>query len=402
MHKNRKTFVVLIIMLLASLMSSVYVVSASGAFVEIVKTGPANATAGESIVFTLTIKTYASGVVTEGIVWDDLQYATVDRYEIFRRDLTSDELDTLNAGGAVTIDVPYRVPCDAGNHVLDNDAWVEVTFTDGTTSRATNDHDVPVAVPSDGVDCTPAIDLEKYVNGYDADTPAEAVMVDVGDLLKFDYVVTNTGDAALFNGEVVDDNETPGDPADDFVVGTFDSLAPGQSVTFTRYALAEAGHHTNVGEVCATSSSSSGSQYLCDDDPANYKTPEEMRPGTGTPGYWMNHPEAWPVDEITIGGVTYTKDEAIGYMMDPVKRDKTFTMFPALVAAKLNVLIGNDDSCIADIITAADAWMADNPLGSKVRGNSDAWKEGEPLYWALDEYNNGDASCVVSRDDLED
>jgi len=27
-------------------------------------------------------------------------------------------------------------------------------------------------------------------------------------------------------------------------------------------------------------------------------------PGTGTPGYWKNHPEAWPVEEITIGGVT--------------------------------------------------------------------------------------------------
>jgi hypothetical protein len=44
-------------------------------------------------------------------------------------------------------------------------------------------------------------------------------------------------------------------------------------------------------------------------------------------------------------------------MEDPVKHDKTFTMFPTLVSAVLNVMFGNDDSCIADTIAAADAWM---------------------------------------------
>ena len=55
-----------------------------------------------------------------------------------------------------------------------------------------------------------------------------------------------------------------------------------------------------------------------------------------SPGYWKNHPEAWPVNTITIGGVTYTKEEAICYMKMPVKGDKTITMFKALVSAKLN------------------------------------------------------------------
>src|SRR5215471_8029183 len=30
-------------------------------------------------------------------------------------------------------------------------------------------------------------------------------------------------------------------------------------------------------------------------------------PGTGTPGYWMNHPEAWPTNQIVVGGIIYTK-----------------------------------------------------------------------------------------------
>ena len=128
-----------------------------------------------------------------------------------------------------------------------------------------------------------------------------------------------------------------------------------------------------------------------------------MGPGTGTPGYWTNHPEAWPknADPITIGDVPYSKDVAIGLMKESVVGDKTFTIFPALVAAKLNVMIGNDDSCIAATITAADAWMGMHPVGSGVEASSDAWDEGELLYEMLDKYNNGELSCAPSRDSLE-
>ncbi len=122
-------------------------------------------------------------------------------------------------------------------------------------------------------------------------------------------------------------------------------------------------------------------------------------PGTGTPGYWKNHPKAWPVVAITIGGVTYSKDDAISYMRMPEKGDKTYTIFRALVSAKLNVLIGNDDSCIADTISDADAWMETyGPVGSGIHASSDAWKEGEPLYWELDDYNNGELPCAFPRD----
>jgi len=121
-------------------------------------------------------------------------------------------------------------------------------------------------------------------------------------------------------------------------------------------------------------------------------------PGTGTPGYWMNHPEAWPPGVITIGNVEYTKDEAIAVMKAPVKRDKTYTMFPALVAAKLNVRIGNPDDCIWETVRKANWWMYDNPVDSGVKASSPAWQvKGEPLYWALDAYNNGEL-CAPSRD----
>ena len=121
------------------------------------------------------------------------------------------------------------------------------------------------------------------------------------------------------------------------------------------------------------------------------------QPGTGTLGYWKNHPEAWPVSQITIGGVTYSQAQAIALMSSPGKGDKTYDLFKQLVAAKLNVLIGNDSSCIDATIAAADAWMGTHPPGSGVKASSSAWAVAGPLHQTLDDYNNG-RLCAPHRD----
>ena len=134
--------------------------------------------------------------------------------------------------------------------------------------------------------------------------------------------------------------------------------------------------------------------------------PPTSCPGTGTPGYWMNHPEAWPgdFDSIIIGGLTYTKEQAIVLMMMPTARDVTYIMFQALVAARLNAGIGCPTVCpggvdIGATIAAADAWMWLHPVGSGVHagGPTSPWRQGEPLYLLLDQYNNG-LLCVPHRD----
>jgi hypothetical protein len=141
---------------------------------------------------------------------------------------------------------------------------------------------------------------------------------------------------------------------------------------------------------------------------ADFGYRQVTNPGAGTPGYWKNHPDAWPVDGITIGGVFYDrgwnckkdKKTAVWWMNQSDEHDKTITMFRSLVAAKLNLLIGNDSSCIADTILAADAWMAQyGPVGSGVEagGENSPWREGEPLYLTLDAYNNG-FLCAPARD----
>ena len=128
-----------------------------------------------------------------------------------------------------------------------------------------------------------------------------------------------------------------------------------------------------------------------------FSTSGFTNPGTGTPGYWKNHPEAWPVQEITIGGKTYTKAEALGLLEKPGK-DKALTMFSSLVPAILNTLIGNDGSCVSSTITLAQDWMLKyGPVGGNVAASSYAWKVGEPLHRTMDNYNNG-MLCAPHRD----
>jgi hypothetical protein len=122
-----------------------------------------------------------------------------------------------------------------------------------------------------------------------------------------------------------------------------------------------------------------------------------VNPGTGTPGYWKNHPDAWPVETITVGTKTYTKAQAIA-LLEQVGKDKTLTMFSSLVPAMLNVAIGNDSSCVAGTITQAQEWMTTyGPAGSGVHAASYAWKIGEPLHRLMDNYNNG-MLCAPHRD----
>lgn len=139
-------------------------------------------------------------------------------------------------------------------------------------------------------------------------------------------------------------------------------------------------------------------------DPITLDCPCGDSPGTGTPGYWKNHPEAWPMEaeEIEIGCAVYDKYIAIDLMGAPEKGDKRYTIFRALVAAKLNIMIGNESDCLYDddisVIEEADAWLCENtqPVG----GRDPAWRYGEALYCILDAYNNG-FLCAPSRDAME-
>jgi hypothetical protein len=110
-----------------------------------------------------------------------------------------------------------------------------------------------------------------------------------------------------------------------------------------------------------------------------------------TPGYWKNHPDdpAWALFSLTFGGVTYTVDNAIPVMKTPVKGDKTYNLFDAVVAVYLNYLNGAPFESVTDSLINALAWLDAHPPGSGVAASSAAWKQAEPWFYELDAFNNG-------------
>ena len=108
---------------------------------------------------------------------------------------------------------------------------------------------------------------------------------------------------------------------------------------------------------------------------------------TCTQGYWKNHPDVWPVEEITIGGVIYTKEQATAILQTAVGDDATLILAHQLISAKLNVLNGADPSAIETTIADADNWLTEHPLGSDPPKPDR--QQGINLAETLDAYNNG-------------
>ncbi len=94
--------------------------------------------------------------------------------------------------------------------------------------------------------------------------PNGTILVTETGLVTYNYEVTNTGETDLFNIVVVDDNGTPVDDSDDFIVGTIPgSLAPGASDTLTADIDVQS-DRTNIAVV--TGSSPEGTEVTDDDD----------------------------------------------------------------------------------------------------------------------------------------
>jgi hypothetical protein len=87
--------------------------------------------------------------------------------------------------------------------------------------------------------------------------------------------------------------------------------------------------------------------------------------GMFTIGYWKNHPDAWPVTELTIGGITYDMAGLMTILWNAKSKDATEMLAAQLVAAKLNVATGAyAPTEVLDAITDADAFLAMYPIGS--------------------------------------
>ncbi len=171
------------------------------------------------------------------------------------------------------------------------------------------------------------------------------------------YVDINYNVQLLQEGSVIEEYSETGlkvyDYAPTFMYGSAwtSELCGEYTVNATIEMNAESGHYD-----IATYSTT----FVCDCPP-----PPDVC--TGTPGYWMNHPGAWPVDELEIGGTTYTKEYLLEvFHWAPKGGNLIIKLAHHLIAAKLNVLRGATYMGIDNAIDAADEFLYYNPLGSRV------------------------------------
>ena len=119
----------------------------------------------------------------------------------------------------------------------------------------------------------------------------------------------------------------------------------------------------------------------------NEENEEEAENCTLSQGFWRNHAEEWPVEELTLGGVTYSQEELLDIFNTPPRGDATYILMHQLIAAQLNIEQGADDAAIADVLTEADSWLTENSLGSDPSGSDRT--PGIEAAGELDSYNNG-------------
>ncbi len=109
---------------------------------------------------------------------------------------------------------------------------------------------------------------------------------------------------------------------------------------------------------------------------------------TYTQGYWRNHPHAWPLSSLKIGGETYSAAQAMSWLTTPPRGDATVLLVRQLIPARLNAEIA-ESAVVQGTMDAADDLLAEIGLGNgrSVRGS--ARGELTDLAGILDDYNNG-------------
>ena len=236
---------------------------------------------------------------------------------------------------------------------------------------------------------TPAYSFEKHINGQDADTLEEAVVVNPGQLLTFTYVVTNTGSAPITWIGLTDD--VFDDLTDE--CGGFPRTIPVDESDFcaiTRPAGDAPDGHQNIGMASV--------EGLDDqDDPAWYITPEQ-------PAYsfekYINGQDADTLAEA----VEVNPDQLLTFRYvvmntgnTPITwtglRDDVFDLTEDCVGFPRTILEGGSDFCAITRPAASAPGGHQNTGMASVEGLSDqaddAWYITLELAYSFEKYING-------------
>jgi uncharacterized repeat protein (TIGR01451 family) len=325
-------------------------------WLNITKTGPESAHVGDAIVYTIVVENVGESDIANVTVTDEmLGFSWIG-------DLSVDESNVFN--------ITYVIPRNASDPLTNVvTAYAEV---DDTTIYAESECSVDLLHPR--------LTVKKTVE------PNE---VSAEQNVTFTIAVNNTGDAILYNLTLSD--SIYGDAPVDTIP---EMLAPEESFTWTFNATVE--NRCFVNKATATGIDALGKK-VCDSDQVNVTVKPQCCPRSK--GYWKNHPKAWPVEEITVGNITYTKRQAIKILEGANSKDATCMLLAQLITAKLNRICGaysafkcqNTTVNVDRVIGNSEDFLSRHPFESNPRG--DARKDALQLKDWLDAYNNYDEHC---------
>ena len=128
----------------------------------------------------------------------------------------------------------------------------------------------------------------------------------------------------------------------------------------------------------------------------------QKKPCPLSPGFWKNHPGAWPVGSLVLGDETYAKAELLLLLKTPTRGDASLILVRQLLAAKLNIANGSDPTPILQTISDADVLLAPftGRLPYHVRPFSGVGHSMTALADRLEKYNGGGLTpdCVGCHD----
>jgi hypothetical protein len=320
-------------------------------WLEITKTGPEFAHVGDAVTYTIVVENVGESDIANVTVSDEM--------------LGFGWMGDLAVAESNVFNITYIVPRNASDPLTNAvTAYAEV---DETTVYAESEWSVDILHPR--------LTVNKTVE------PQE---VSAEQNVTFTIEVSNTGDAALYNLTLTD--SMYGDAPAETVPSM---LAPGESFAWSFNATVS--NKCFVNKAKATGVDVLG-RKVCAGDAVNVYVKPPMCPRSM--GYWKNHPEAWAVEEIEVGNVTYSKREAIRILGGANSKDATRMLFAQLIAAKLNRMCGTysvfryerKEVNVDTVIVNANIFFGRYPLGMNPRGN--ARQEALSLKNLLDAYNN--------------
>jgi hypothetical protein len=130
----------------------------------------------------------------------------------------------------------------------------------------------------------------------------------------------------------------------------------------------------------------------------NTKTNDGLEECVRSQGYWKTHPSAWPVNNLRLGNVIYSKNQLLAIWNTPAAGNGLISLSHQLMAAKLNIISGAvAPLAVTNAVAAADALIGTKvvpPIGSGFIDPSLTSSLSDILE-AFNTEENGDVPCNV-------